>query len=214
MAKEIYEKYQDVNQPEILNLSKKIIEKCNEESISVPVYAEKLGLGYMTLRRIVSHDASYSPNIKILYPIADSFECTLSELLSDQYPLKVPQFNSLNDFKNNTNSTEVRIMVDKSVCSRAKYNKFVKVKFFNDLNALFMMTNKLPDTINDPFGCMIVLEDNIHFGYLSIGKRMSKFSDFTSMKKIELETDQISLIGIKENENIDTVNKPTPYINS
>lgn len=221
MTKNMYENFIDANQPELSNLSKKIIEKCSEEGISYPALADILGVGAMTIRRIVqpnTADNVYTPNIRILYPIADYFGCTVPELLSSNYALNIPFFSSLSDFKDDVNALQTRVMVTKELHSQAKYYPFVKINYHNDLYGLFMITNEIPEiqkeNIKKPVGCILMIDKKLHFGYLKANKRTSIFESFTAMKVFNLETEHISLIGLKEpDQSVDSITPPPPYIN-
>jgi transcriptional regulator with XRE-family HTH domain len=206
MAKESHINFADAEQPELVNLSTKLLEKCNEEKLSIPKLAEILGLGEMTVRRIIHQTDGYSPNIKILYPIADYFGCSLPDLLSDKYSIQITGFSSLDNFQNNIGCINYILSVPKSIYIKAKYNQLIYIKFFHDLGELFLLTNELP-TMQDPFGCIIILDEKLHFGYLSLNKKSSTFQDLTDMRMIELLTNDINLIAIKE----DSTDIPKPF---
>ncbi len=194
----IYEKFNELSMPEMQILSMKILEWCNENKVSVLELSDKINLGHMTLRRIVQKSDSYSPNIKILYAIADFFECSILELLSPYYPISIPYYPSLFDFRDNINSNIIKEMVPKSIQLRSKFSQFVKINYYNDLTGIFILSNELPNNTSSPFGCIIGVQDKLHFGYLTIENTISKFHDFYLKKETSFKSKEISIIGIKE----------------
>jgi transcriptional regulator with XRE-family HTH domain len=199
MSKDSHIKFANAKQPELFNLSTKLLEKCSEEKLSIAKISQIMDLGEMTIRRIMYQPEAYSPNIKILYPIADYFGCSITDLLSANYLLQVPCFLSLDDFHNQLNVAQRKYPVSREIYMKAKYNKFVYIHYFNDLGELFTKTDELPSMHSDiPLGCILSLKDQACFGYLEIGKVTHKFNDLTNMQRLELTTAEIQLLAIKE----------------
>jgi len=221
MAKDSYLNYASDNQPELETLSRKLLEKINEENSSIPKLAETLGLGEMTLRRLVNGEKSYSPNIKILYPIANYFNCSILDLMSENYSITVPSFQNITDFENDLNYKIKSILVSKNIYLKQKYGKLVHLHYYQDLNDLFRITTETPSIIK-PFGCIIILDDKLNFGYLEplvsrlngmdiTDKNKCRFNSFTAMQSITLAIKNIKMVAVKE-ETAEIAKNQSSYI--
>jgi DNA-binding XRE family transcriptional regulator len=74
---------------ELSNLSHNIYKKMAELGIKLPELANLIGIEYQTLWRITNTPGNYAPNLKALFPIANFFNVTISDLLKNP---NLPQY--------------------------------------------------------------------------------------------------------------------------
>ena len=74
---------------ELDNLKSNIIKKLIQLNTTLPELAKQIGIEYQTLRRITYREEKYIPNLRALYPIAEYFDVTISDLLKNP---NVPQY--------------------------------------------------------------------------------------------------------------------------
>jgi transcriptional regulator with XRE-family HTH domain len=74
---------------ELDNLKSNIIKKLMQLNTTLPELAKLIGIEYQTLRRITYREEKYIPNLRALYPIAEYFDVTISDLLKNP---NVPQY--------------------------------------------------------------------------------------------------------------------------
>jgi transcriptional regulator with XRE-family HTH domain len=198
MAKESHKYLNKPLQPELLNLSTKLAKECKEKNFSIPKFAEMLGLGEMTLRRILDPASTYSPNLKMLYPIADYFNCNITDLFAETYIIKVLTFTSLKEFQNNIAHSEVNHGLISSLYDKCCTHKFVHIKYLHDLSALFMLTNEIPLIEVSPIACIIKIENDFNFGYLSFSQDLYTFENLTQLSTQHITHSNLNIVAIKD----------------
>lgn len=200
MAKESHKYLSKPLQPELLNLSTKLARECKEKSFSIPKFAEMLGLGEMTLRRILDPASTYSPNLKMLYPIADYFNCSIIDLFTETYIIKILTFASLKDFQNNITHNEVNYGVMSSLYNKYCTHKFVHIKYLHDLSALFMLTNEISLIESDltSIACILKIENTFNFGYLSFNQHLYTFENLTQLSTQHITHSNLNIVAIKD----------------
>ncbi len=92
---------------ELDNLKSNIIKKMIQLNTTLPELAKEMGVEYQTLRRITYREEKYIPNLRALYPIAEYFEVTISDLLKNpNIPQYVPliSISEVDDYLNGRNN--------------------------------------------------------------------------------------------------------------
>ncbi len=187
--------------PEISYLSNKILEKINEDGLTVAKFAEQLNIGGNTLRRMIQASEQYAPNISNLKPLARVFNCSIAQLLMEEYPIHINSYSSLENLANNDTDGIKTIMVSKGTYLKNKYAEFIHIRYYMDLHAVFSLKQEFPKA-KDSFGAIILLNNKLQFGYFQTNHKQIIFNNFTDMTKQIVNLESIKLIAIKEDSSL------------
>lgn len=183
---------------ELPNIAKKILEICSTENIKVSDLSNKLGISEMTLRRIISAK-NYAPNLKVLQVLAKYMNCTIAELLVEQYPVYVNSYSSLENFAANVGEVK-KFLVSKEIYLTSKLKQLVHIKYYKDLHELFVLTNELP---NKSFAGIFLSDEELQFGYVEyndlINDKYLLVHNFTEMKTKQILKESVNLVARKVN---------------
>jgi|GEM_PF-4453327 len=185
---------------ELDNLKNNIIKKIAQLNISLPELAKLMNIEYQTLRRITYREDGYFPNFRMLYPIADFFDVTVSDLLKNpNLPQYIPIINlsDVNHFLTNNLETKngKTIFCEKHVHVNAfainieieQYGSFATQTFIFKPFTKFMVDALLLITYEDRYYLFKVNEET--------ERTISGYS-VTTNNQLSFKKDQVNVLGI------------------
>lgn len=185
---------------ELDNLKSNIIKKLMQLNTTLPELAKLMGIEYQTLRRITYREEKYIPNLRALYPIAEYFDVTISDLLKNP---NVPQYvplisvSEVEDYLNGSNNFDnyKTVFSDDFVHEKAFAINIETIQYGKQVETTFILkpSNKLS------FGNFILLKKSKEYYFLRVTQINNSEINailIPSEKLIKFIADEVCVIGV------------------